>query len=221
MMWLRRGQKPEHHSFLSVVVIFYNMRREAARTLFSLSTQCQQNLTADDYEVIAIDNPGAVPFKQRRQLPTDILDDRTEAHSRVLHQRSADIALDPIEFVIHGGERDTQFLLHRAIRGTDRRLDPAHDQPHDIYDRGEEQPLRVLPIRVLLEQRIQRVGTKCVLQASTSHHGNGTLLDESVENSVEVHAKNRSTSTSTDPGRWPRKCPMSPRPIEITKMPGS
>jgi len=62
MMWLRRGQKPEHHSFLSVVVIFYNMRREAARTLFSLSTQCQQNLTADDYEVIAIDNGSTEPL---------------------------------------------------------------------------------------------------------------------------------------------------------------
>ena len=35
MIWQRKGQKPERPSFLSVVVIFYNMRREAARTLFS------------------------------------------------------------------------------------------------------------------------------------------------------------------------------------------
>jgi hypothetical protein len=62
MIWLRKAHKPERHSFLSVIVIFYNMRREAARTLLSLSTQYQQNLTADDYEVIAIDNGSTEPL---------------------------------------------------------------------------------------------------------------------------------------------------------------
>ena len=41
---------------LSVVVVFYNMRREAARTLMSLSRSYQRGLEGIDYEVIALDN---------------------------------------------------------------------------------------------------------------------------------------------------------------------
>ncbi|HYL51507.1 MAG TPA: CmcI family methyltransferase, partial [Acidimicrobiia bacterium] len=44
---------------LSVVVVFYNMRREAARTLHSLSRAYQQGVADLDYEVIAIDNGSA------------------------------------------------------------------------------------------------------------------------------------------------------------------
>ena len=47
---------------LSVVVIFHNMRREATRTLFSLSPTYQQGVRADDYEVIAIDNGSTEPL---------------------------------------------------------------------------------------------------------------------------------------------------------------
>ena len=41
---------------LSVVVVFYNMRREAARTLHSLSRAYQQGIDDLDYEVIVVDN---------------------------------------------------------------------------------------------------------------------------------------------------------------------
>lgn len=41
---------------LSVVVVFYNMRREAARTLHSLSRAYQEELAGVDYEIIAIEN---------------------------------------------------------------------------------------------------------------------------------------------------------------------
>jgi cephalosporin hydroxylase len=41
---------------LSVVVVFYNMRREAPRTLHSLSRKYQDGIDALTYEVIAIDN---------------------------------------------------------------------------------------------------------------------------------------------------------------------
>jgi cephalosporin hydroxylase len=41
---------------LSVVVVFYNMRREAARTLHSLSRSYQRDIQDLDYEVLAIDN---------------------------------------------------------------------------------------------------------------------------------------------------------------------
>ncbi len=41
---------------LSIIVNFYNMRREAMRTLFSLSRQYQQGVENIEYEVIVIDN---------------------------------------------------------------------------------------------------------------------------------------------------------------------
>lgn len=47
---------------LSVVVVFHNMRREAPRTLFSLSPAYQRDVKADEYEVIAIDNASQEPL---------------------------------------------------------------------------------------------------------------------------------------------------------------
>ena len=41
---------------ISVVVVFYNNRREAERTLFSLSSTYQKAMNSEDFEVIAIDN---------------------------------------------------------------------------------------------------------------------------------------------------------------------
>ena len=40
---------------LSVIVAFHDMRREAPRTLHSLSPSYQRGVTADDYEVLAVD----------------------------------------------------------------------------------------------------------------------------------------------------------------------
>lgn len=47
---------------LSIIVIFHDMRREAARTLLSLSSGYQQGVDPDTYEVIAIDNGSAAPL---------------------------------------------------------------------------------------------------------------------------------------------------------------
>lgn len=47
---------------LTIVVIFFNMRREAKRTLKSLSASYQQGVTTSDYEVIAIDNNSSEPL---------------------------------------------------------------------------------------------------------------------------------------------------------------
>ncbi len=44
---------------LSVVVVFYNMRREAARTLLSLSRAYQRGIDDLDYEVIVVENGSA------------------------------------------------------------------------------------------------------------------------------------------------------------------
>lgn len=55
-----RGNLPK----ISVVIIFHNMRREAARTLFSLTTEYQKEITASDYEVIAVDSSSTEPLNE-------------------------------------------------------------------------------------------------------------------------------------------------------------
>lgn len=47
---------------LSVVVIVYDMAREARRTLHSLSTAYQQGIRAESYEVIVVDNGSPQPL---------------------------------------------------------------------------------------------------------------------------------------------------------------
>jgi glycosyltransferase involved in cell wall biosynthesis len=49
---------------ISFVVIFHNMRREAPRTLYSLSGAYQQRSGGIDYEVIAIDNGSTEPLSE-------------------------------------------------------------------------------------------------------------------------------------------------------------
>lgn len=49
---------------ISIIVNLYNMRREAARTLFSLSTQYQSGVKFSDYEVIVVDNGSTEPVGQ-------------------------------------------------------------------------------------------------------------------------------------------------------------
>ena len=47
---------------LSIVVAFHDMRREAQRTLFSLTTRYQRDVREGDYEVIAVDSHSSSPL---------------------------------------------------------------------------------------------------------------------------------------------------------------
>ncbi len=49
---------------LSILVVFFNMRREAPRTLHSLTQSYQRDLHGLDYEVIAIDNGSSEPLDE-------------------------------------------------------------------------------------------------------------------------------------------------------------
>src|SRR6478735_12819888 len=44
---------------LSVIVIVYNMSRQAMNTLRSLALPYQKNVTVDDYEVVVVENQSA------------------------------------------------------------------------------------------------------------------------------------------------------------------
>jgi len=58
MKFFQRRPPPK----LSIVVVIYNMGREAPRTLHSLSAAYQRGVGSDDYEVIVVDNGSTPPF---------------------------------------------------------------------------------------------------------------------------------------------------------------
>lgn len=47
---------------ISIIVNFYNMSREAERTLFTLSTNYQEGISADEYEVLVVENGSTDPI---------------------------------------------------------------------------------------------------------------------------------------------------------------
>ncbi len=54
--------QPNKAPRLSIVVILHNMRREAPRTIYSLSSEYQQGVDADDYELIVVENGSSLPL---------------------------------------------------------------------------------------------------------------------------------------------------------------
>ena len=59
---VRPGQAADGMTRLSVILCFFDMPREARRTLHSLTTTYQLGVEAPDYEVIAIDNGSTRPL---------------------------------------------------------------------------------------------------------------------------------------------------------------
>jgi glycosyltransferase involved in cell wall biosynthesis len=57
---MKQGAKPK----LSVIVVCFNMRREAQRTLYSLSSDYQLHVDPSDYQVIVIDNSSSQPLSK-------------------------------------------------------------------------------------------------------------------------------------------------------------
>lgn len=64
---LKKNLIPEPPSLprprLSIIVVLYNMRREAERTLYSLSARYQQEVNEADYEVIVVENGSTEPLE--------------------------------------------------------------------------------------------------------------------------------------------------------------
>ncbi len=53
-------------ALITVVVIFYNNKREAERTLYTLSSQYQREISGKEYRVLAIDNASAEPLEEEK-----------------------------------------------------------------------------------------------------------------------------------------------------------
>jgi hypothetical protein len=109
---------------VSVVVVVYNMAREASRTLYSLSADYQRNIHPDDYEVIVVDNGSnpPLPLKTIAGLAGNFrlirIDDASPSPAPALNRGLAEARGDVVGVMIDGARIVTPGLLHFARHGT-------------------------------------------------------------------------------------------------------
>jgi len=117
------AEKIESKPAVSVVVVVYNMAREAPRTLHSLSASYQRHIDPDDYEVIVVDNGSNPPFdpKAIEGLSGNFrlirVDPASPSPAQAVNRGLAEARGDVIGVMCDGARIVTPGLLHFARRG--------------------------------------------------------------------------------------------------------
>ena len=118
---------------LTVVVVFYNMRREAARTLHSLSRSYQRDIEDIEYEVMVVENGSAADQKLGREYVESFgrefryLDLEGEAHPSpvyALNRGIAEASGDAIALMIDGAHVLTPGVIRFGLMAL-RTYEPA------------------------------------------------------------------------------------------------
>ena len=108
---------------LSVVVVVYNMPREARRTLYSLSVDYQRHIDPDEYEVIVVDNGSDSPIDPKliEGLTGNFrlirIDPASPSPAHAINRGLAEARGEIIGVMIDGARITTPGLLHFARHG--------------------------------------------------------------------------------------------------------
>jgi glycosyltransferase involved in cell wall biosynthesis len=114
-VWFRRP-------LLSVVVVIYNMRREAPRTLYSLSETYQRGISDGEYEVIVVDNGSAPRFpteevrKQAGRFEYFYIDDARPSPAAAVNFGVRQSRGDYVGIMIDGARIASPGILQYALR---------------------------------------------------------------------------------------------------------
>src|ERR1700738_3493118 len=110
-------------SKISLVVVVFNMPREAPRTLYSLSAAYQRDIDANDYEIIVVDNGSTPAFdpEEIANLSGNFrlirIDPASPSPAHALNRGLAEAKGDVIGAMIDGARIATPGLLHFARHG--------------------------------------------------------------------------------------------------------
>ncbi len=133
---------------LSVVVVFYNMKREAARTLHSLSRAYQRGIENVDYEVVVVENGSTEDQKLGEEFVRsfgaefrylDLGKDATPTPADALNRGLAAATGEVIAFMIDGAHVLTPGVLHYGLTGL-RTYEPAVVVTQQWYVGPGQQP---------------------------------------------------------------------------------
>ena len=111
---------------LSVVVVVHDMRREAPRTLYSLSAAHQRGVTAEDYEVVVVENGSSAPLSPEivagfgDNFRYFYLEDPPPSPAYALNFGVTRAAGDCLGLMIDGARMVTPGILSRALTGLGR-----------------------------------------------------------------------------------------------------
>lgn len=117
------AEKIERKPDVSLVVVVYNISREAPRTLRSLSATYQRHIDADDYEVIVVDNGSTPPLDLRAieglsgNFRLIRIDHAHPSPAQALNRGLAEARGAVIGVMIDGARVVTPGLLHFARHG--------------------------------------------------------------------------------------------------------
>jgi glycosyltransferase involved in cell wall biosynthesis len=117
------AEKIERKPDVSLVVVIYNIPREAPRTLHSLSAAYQRHIDADDYEVIVVDNGSTPPVDPQMieglsgNFRLIRIDQARPSPAEALNRGLAEARADIIGVMIDGARLVTPGLLHFARHG--------------------------------------------------------------------------------------------------------
>jgi hypothetical protein len=116
---IRRRRRPD----VSLVVVVFNIPREAERTLYSLSAAYQRYIAADAYEVIVVDN-GSTPPLDRAVIECLSgnfrlirIDDASPSPAQAINRGLAAARGEVVGVMIDGARIVTPGLLHFALHG--------------------------------------------------------------------------------------------------------
>lgn len=106
-----------------MVVVVYNMAREAPRTLYSLSAAYQRNIDPGDYEIIVVDNGSNPPL--RSKVVGDLtgnfrlirIDEASPSPGAAVNRGLAEARGDIVGVMVDGARIVTPGLLHFAQHG--------------------------------------------------------------------------------------------------------
>jgi cephalosporin hydroxylase len=108
---------------VSVIVVTYNIPREAPRTLLSLAATYQRHIHADDYEVIVVDNGSTSPIDSRifDHLEGNFrlirIDAAPPSPAYAVNRGIAEANGEIIGVMVDGARIVTPGLIHFALRG--------------------------------------------------------------------------------------------------------